>query len=518
MVVKKEKLGITMEKIDMVRHILRHTNHGTFINSAGGMAWAPSNVALCKYWGKRDVILNLPVTSSLSLALGNKGAFTQIKQEGTSDSYIVNGKPISLASTFARRLQNFLNLFRPQGAYYFVNIDTNVPIAAGLASSACGFASLVQALNQLYDWRLSKKDLSILARLGSGSASRSLFTGFVEWKRGESYDGMDSYSVQLKDIWPELRVGMLVFTTQTKTITSTAAMQHTVNTSPLYDSWPQRITQDLAELKLALAQKDFVKLGQVAEVNALAMHELMRAAQPPIVYSLSETKAAMEKIRELRLADIPIFFTQDAGPNLQLLFLAEHEPVVLRVFPELDVILPFVDSSVQQVVLVNENDVEVGASEKLAAHIQGKLHRAFSVFVLRKSLEGIEILLQQRSSIKYHSANLWSNTCCGHPRLGENIKVAATRRLYEEMGITIELKELGKFHYTASFPDIALFENELDHVFVGYSEMDDFPVNDAEVQAYRWVSSSTLQKDLQLNPHKYTVWLQPALELLLKFT
>lgn len=505
-----------MEKFEVVRHILRSISHGTFINSAGGTAWAPSNVALCKYWGKRDATLNLPVTSSLSLALGNKGAFTQIKQEGRSDNYVVNGKLIGLTSVFAQRLQNFLNLFRPPGAHYFVNIDTNVPVAAGLASSACGFASLVQALNQLYDWRLSKRDLSILARLGSGSASRSLFSGFVEWQRGENYDGMDSYSVQLKDIWPELRVGTLVLTTQEKAITSTAAMQHTMDTSPLYSSWPRRVNEDLAEIKLALARKDFVKLGQVAEANALAMHELMLMAQPPIVYSLPETFAAMEKVRELRLANVPVFFTQDAGSNLQLLFLVEHEPVVLQVFPELDVILPFVDSKVQQVVLVNENDVEVGTSEKLAAHIQGKLHRAFSVFVLRKRPEGVEILLQQRSSIKYHSANLWSNTCCGHPRLGEDIKKAAERRLYEEMGIRVALTELGKFHYTASFSD--LFENELDHVFFGYSELDDFPINEAEVQAYRWTNVLTLQQDLQLNPRKYTVWLPQALKLLLQFT
>ena len=101
-----------------------------------------------------------------------------------------------------------MDLFRPKNASYLIETDTNVPIAAGFASSACGFAALVQALNNLYDWKLSKKDLSILARLGSGSACRSLFDGFVEWQKGEAFDGMDSYGIKLEYIWPELRKGM----------------------------------------------------------------------------------------------------------------------------------------------------------------------------------------------------------------------------------------------------------------------------------------------------------------------
>lgn len=504
-----------MEKIDAVKHILRNINHGQFVNSAGGSAWAPSNVALCKYWGKRAVELNLPVTSSLSISLGNKGAFTQIKQEGEIDSYIVNGVSIDLASKFATRLHNFLNLFRPQHTHYLVKIDTNVPIAAGFASSACGFAALVQALNQLYDWRLNKKDLSILARLGSGSACRSLYEGFVEWQKGDSYDGMDSYGVRLEYVWPELRVGALVISAEEKPISSTAAMQHTVTTSLFYDSWPEQVASDLAAIKLALARKDFVMLGQTAENNARAMHALMQSAQPPIVYTLSETIAAIQKVQELRLAGIPIFFTQDAGPNLQLLFLAEHEPAILHVFPELDVVLPFAISGAEQVILVNENNVEVGTSEKLAAHIQGKLHRAFSAFILRKREGRIEVLLQQRSSTKYHSANLWSNTCCGHPRPGENIIAAAERRLCEEMRFHASLQEIGQFHYSSQLPDAGLIENEIDHVLIGYSDCDKFQVNLDEVQNYCWVEISNLQADLQQNPQKYSVWLSQALDLLL---
>ncbi len=505
-----------MERIDAVKYVLRNINHGQFVNSAGGSAWAPSNVALCKYWGKCDVELNLPVTSSLSISLGHKGAFTKIKQEGEIDNYIVNDVHIDLASKFAIRLRNFLDLFRPHGAHYLVKVDTNVPIAAGFASSACGFAALVQALNQLYDWRLNKKDLSVLARLGSGSACRSLYEGFVEWQKGDSYDGMDSYGVRLEYIWPELRVGALVVSTQEKPISSTAAMQHTVNTSPLYSFWSEQAAQDLALIKLALARKDFLMLGQIAENNAQAMHALMQSSQPPIVYALPETIAAIQKIQELRSAGIPIFFTQDAGPNLQLLFLAEHELMVLRAFPELDVVLPFAMSGAEQVILVSENNVEVGTSEKLAAHIQGKLHRAFSVFILQEREGKTEVLLQQRSSTKYHSANLWSNTCCGHPRPGENIITAAKRRLCEEMGFSASLQEIGQFHYITQISGTDLIENEIDHVLIGFSDRDELQINLDEVQNCCWVDISTLQADLQQNPQKYSVWLPQVLDLLLQ--
>lgn len=507
---------LIMEKTEVVKHILRNTNHGQFINASGGSSWAPSNVALCKYWGKRDPELNLPVTSSLSISLGNKGSFTQIKQEGTADNYFVNGAIIDSTSKFAQRLQKFLDLFRSRGTHYVVNIETNVPIASGFASSACGFAALVQALNQLYYWRLSKKDLSILARLGSGSASRSVYTGFVEWQKGEDYNGMDSYAIRLEHNWPQLRIGTLAISLQEKPISSTEAMQRTVKTSSLYNSWPKQAEQDLANIKLAIARKDFVLLGQTAENNALAMHALINSAQPPIIYSLPETIAAIVRVQELRLANLPIFFTQDAGPNLQLLFLAEHEPIVLRAFPELNVVLPFADNHVEQVVLVDKNDTEIGTCEKLAAHIQGKLHRAFSVFILRKHNDNIEVLLQQRSANKYHSANLWSNTCCGHPRLGEEIIAAAERRLYEEMGLNASLQEIEQFHYMAKFTAVDLIENELDHVLIGFTDLNDFPINLDEVQNYRWIDLLELYADLQQNPQKYTIWLPQALNLLLQ--
>ncbi|MBV9576805.1 MAG: hypothetical protein JO149_09300, partial [Gammaproteobacteria bacterium] len=164
-----------------------------------GLAFAPTNIALCKYWGKRDIELNLPVTPSLSVALPDKGAMTTLTvHDKPTDTLILNGKELAPQSEFVERVNNYLDLFRPEKDWHLqIDINMNIPVAAGLASSACGFASLISAMNDLFDWKLSARYLSILARLGSGSACRSLWNGFVEWHVGTQPDGMDSYGEPL---------------------------------------------------------------------------------------------------------------------------------------------------------------------------------------------------------------------------------------------------------------------------------------------------------------------------------
>ncbi|MDR1057471.1 MAG: diphosphomevalonate decarboxylase [Coxiellaceae bacterium] len=504
-----------MKKVEVVQHILGHIKHGSFINSCGGSAWAPSNVALCKYWGKRNLELNLPVTSSLSISLGHKGAHTKIKQGGSSDHYVINGSLIKQNTKFAIRLKNFLDLFRPKDTNYLVKVNTNVPIATGFASSACGFASLVLALNNLYTWRLSQKELSILARLGSGSACRSIFNGFVEWQKGERDDGMDNYGMQLEYVWPELRIGILMISVQEKPLSSRDAMERTVNTSPLYLSWPKQVAEDLTNLKLALINKNFMSFGKIAEDNAIVMHTTISEARPPINYSLPETLQAIVKVQELRNLGAPVFFTQDAGPNLQLLFLVRDEQKVLNIFPQLEIVSPFSIFGTKRIILVDDNDVAVGGSEKMDAHVYGQLHRAFSVVILRRRNDKIEALLQKRSLCKYHSANLWSNTCCSHPMHGENIVIAAENRLQEEMGFSVPLKEIGRFHYRAHFSDVNLIENEIDHILIGFSDVEKPLFNPYEAQDSCWMELDALKHDTQNHQDKYTVWLPQLIDFLL---
>lgn len=306
-------------------------------------AYAPANIALVKYWGKRDEALNLPVTGSLSISLGPLGSHVELSRvAGAGDVVWLNGKKLAADGSFAQRAAAYLDLFRPAKDFWFeLKARNTVPTAAGFASSASGFAALAKAVDGLFEWGLSTRELSILARLGSGSAARSLEEGFVEWQAGTAADGMDSYAERLAAEWPELRVGAVVLCSDEKPIGSREGMKRSVETCEFYREWPGRVAKDLAELKSALAAHDFAALGSVAEANALAMHALMAATRPPIVYALPETVAAMRKIWAARAAGLPLWFTMDAGPNLKLLFEASDEARVRDVFPAAEVVAPF---------------------------------------------------------------------------------------------------------------------------------------------------------------------------------
>ena len=155
----------------------------------------------------------------------------------------------------------------------------------------------------------------------------------------------------------------------------------------------------------------------------------------------------------------------------------------------------------ENVILVNENDEQIGLMPKLEAHEKAVLHRAFSVFILNNNNE---IMLQQRACHKYHSPLLWTNTCCSHQREGETNIEAGTRRLREEMGFVTELKELFHFIYKAPF-DNGLTEHELDHVMIGYYNEEPI-INKDEVESWKWVLIENVKKDMSQNPDIYTVW------------
>jgi len=169
----------------------------------------------------------------------------------------------------------------------------------------------------------------------------------------------------------------------------------------------------------------------------------------------------------------------------------------------------------EQVVLVDQQDRAIGLAEKIEAHAKNLLHRAFSVFILRKEPQ-LEILLQQRALHKYHSPGLWTNTCCSHPRAEEDIIAAGKRRLQEEMGMQAQIHSLGKFHYNVHF-DNGLSENEIDHVLLGIvPPQASIIINPQEVNAYRWISLPALAYELENQPEQFTQWLQHALPFVLK--
>lgn len=165
----------------------------------------------------------------------------------------------------------------------------------------------------------------------------------------------------------------------------------------------------------------------------------------------------------------------------------------------------------QQLILVDEKDQIVGTAGKAAVHQKGLLHQAFSVLIFNTK---DELLLQQRAKNKYHCGGLWTNTCCSHPRPGETTLGAGQRRLFEEMGLHCQLKEVFSFRYRVAFSN-GLIENEYDHVLVGKSN--DQPKTDSkEVEKWKWVEMKTLKKDIKANPEIYTYWFKLLIKKLPK--
>jgi isopentenyl-diphosphate Delta-isomerase len=157
--------------------------------------------------------------------------------------------------------------------------------------------------------------------------------------------------------------------------------------------------------------------------------------------------------------------------------------------------------------IVDDNDQIIGHQEKLEVHLQGLLHRAFSILVYNSSGE---LLIHQRAFEKYHSPGLWTNTCCGHPNQGESMEAAVHRRLQEEMGFDCELAYTFTFRYRAEFPN-GLIENEIDHVYVGTFNSE-FTVNPAEVAAYKWQTIAEIKEDTAINPEAYSYWFKEILK------
>ncbi len=305
--------------------------------------FAPSNIALCKYWGKRDRELNLPINSSLSISLKDLGTTTRLSLNAQpGDRVRLNGKELSGNDAFCVKVSQFIDLFRSDaGEGLIVETENNIPTAAGLASSASGFAALMLAIDQFYGLNLPNDQLSAFARMGSGSASRSIYQGFVEWQMGVREDGMDSYAVALPEQWPDFRLGLLTLSSAQKAVDSRSGMQRTTQTAHLYQSWPLQAAADLERLRGAIAGKDFTLLGETAEQNALSMHATMIASWPPLLYWQPESVATMHKIWQLRADGLALYFTMDAGPNIKLLFQAADEAAVQAAFPQVKIVAPF---------------------------------------------------------------------------------------------------------------------------------------------------------------------------------
>ncbi|PTM23910.1 diphosphomevalonate decarboxylase [Lactobacillus sp. PFC-70] len=300
--------------------------------TAAVTARAHTNIALVKYWGKADTDLIIPQTDSLSLTLDQFYTDTQVQFDTALDHDVVAVNGQVLTDQASRKVRHVLDIVRDLAGittYATVASTNHVPMAAGLASSASAFAALAGAASRAAGLRLTPRDLSRLARRGSGSATRSVYGGFVEWHAG--HDDASSYAKPLmEDVdWP-IAVVALVLDPHQKKVSSRQGMQASVTTSPYYPTWREVVQQDLTAIRPAILTHDFTTTGEILETNAMRMHALTLSANPPFSYFNGDSLAAMQAVRELRDAGHDCYYTLDAGPNVKIFCETDELPAITQ--------------------------------------------------------------------------------------------------------------------------------------------------------------------------------------------
>ncbi|MAA75452.1 MAG: diphosphomevalonate decarboxylase [Salinisphaeraceae bacterium] len=285
-------------------------------------ARAHSNIALIKYWGKREASLNLPAVGSLSITLDALFTDTHVHFDPAlaQDRLALNDAAEQVAPD---RFVQFLDEVRRRAGLSTrarIHTRNNFPTAAGLASSASGFAALALAASHAAGLALSLRELSVLARQGSGSAARSIFGGFVHMHRGDRDDGLDAFAepVDPPQPWP-LQMAIGIVDTAAKKTGSTDGMRDSAGRAPYYSAWVESASTDLTHALAAVAQRDFTRLGELTEHSCLKMHGLMLATPPGLIYWQPATLAALHAVRELRGQGTEAYCTIDAGPQIKVL-------------------------------------------------------------------------------------------------------------------------------------------------------------------------------------------------------
>jgi len=280
------------------------------------VAQANTNIALVKYWGKRDRAQNLPAVPSLSLTLSGLHTRTQVRFETYpgEDVLVLNGH---LDRGPARaRVAQFLDLVRAQAGLRGraeVRSANSFPTASGLASSASAFAALAAAATRAAGLTLPAPALSQLARRGSGSAARSIFGGFVELAESGA-----AQPLLPPEAW-DVRMVIALATEAPKSVPSTVGMDRTAQSSPYFQAWVESHAEDMAAARQALTARDLPALGEVAERSCLKMHAAAMTAEPPVLYWSGVTVELLHRVRRLRDRGISAYFTIDAGPHVKVL-------------------------------------------------------------------------------------------------------------------------------------------------------------------------------------------------------
>lgn len=278
-------------------------------------ARAHPNIALVKYWGKRNVALNLPAVPSVSLTLDGFVTTTTVTWDAPEERVIFDGEDREDA-----RVSSFLDRIASPRPPCEVHTTNNFPTGAGLASSASGFAALALAASRAAGQDLDPTALSVLARQGSGSACRSIFGGFVVWHLGTRTDGTDDHARPLAPPahW-DVRMVVAVVAEGPKAVGSTAGMERSRTTSPLWSTWVAQGPETVAQATRAIQARDLERLGTLMEQSTFAMHATMQTATPPLIYWQPATVAVLHAVFALRQAGVGAWATMDAGPQVKVL-------------------------------------------------------------------------------------------------------------------------------------------------------------------------------------------------------
>jgi diphosphomevalonate decarboxylase len=291
--------------------------------SGTATAIAHPNIALIKYWGKRDSTENLPAVGSLSITLGAMCSRTTVRFDPAlaADRVVLNGREDPVATQRGTRCLDRLRALAGVTGHAAVESVNDFVTGAGLASSASGFAALVTAGAAALGLELTAAERCDIARLGSGSAPRSLHGGFA-LLRNRTDGGVSCEPLLGPGEWP-LRVVIAVTSLAAKDVDSRDGMNRSRETSPYYAQWVQTHAADLDAGLACVRARDFAGLAQLAEHSCLKMHAVMLATRPPLIYWTPATLACLQAVQALRHAGVPVFFTIDAGPQVKAVCTAE---------------------------------------------------------------------------------------------------------------------------------------------------------------------------------------------------
>jgi len=299
-------------------------------------AIAHPNIALIKYWGNKDQKLRIPVNGSISFNLDSLFTKTKVIFDRTfkSDSLSINEQEIS--GPGLDRVVSFLEIVRDlaeKQVFARVESENNFPVGTGIASSASAFAALSMSSCKAIGLILTEKELSRLARRGSGSACRSIPEGFVEWYPGEA--DSDSYAESIAPLnhWNLVDI-IAVVSIEHKKIGSTAGHE-LANSSPLQIARVQDTNQRLQIVRQAILEQDFLKMAEMVELDSNFMHAVMMTSNPPLMYWESTSIKIMKIVKEWRAAGIPVCYTLDAGPNVHIITTKGYSDKIISMLPEI---------------------------------------------------------------------------------------------------------------------------------------------------------------------------------------